>query len=35
VGAVHDAVHNGVADRRITEHVGMPHRLTAESLRSG
>ena len=35
VGAVHDAVEDGVADRRVAEHVGMPHRLTAESLRSG
>ena len=35
MGAVHNAVEDGIADRRIPEHVGMPQRLTAESLRSG
>ena len=35
MGAVHDAVEDGLADCRVAEHVGMPHRLTAESLRSG
>ena len=35
MGAVDDAVQDGVADGRVAEHVGMPQRLTAESLRSG
>lgn len=35
MGAVNDAVQNGIADGRIAEHLGMPQRLTDESLRYG
>jgi hypothetical protein len=35
VRAMNDAVQNGIADRRVAEHVEMPHRLIVESLGSG
>jgi hypothetical protein len=35
MSAMHDAVQDGVADRRVAEHLEMPHYLTGESLRSG
>ena len=35
MGPVHDAIEDGIADRRITEHLWMPQRLTDESLGCG
>jgi hypothetical protein len=35
VRAMHDAVQNGIADRRVAEDSVMPQYLTGESLRSG
>ena len=35
MGPVHDAIEDGIADRRITEHLWMPQRLTGESLECG
>ncbi len=33
--AVDEAVEHGIGDGGITEHWGMPHRLTGESLKCG
>ncbi len=35
VRAMHDTIEDGVADRRIIEHLVMPWTLTGASLRSG
>jgi hypothetical protein len=32
---VHDAIQDGVSDRWVAKHLGMPQHLTGESLRYG